>query len=102
SNNATIRPCHGIILLYSINSRWSFHDVSRTCRQIPLDAKQNPRLVFVLVGMKSDEKSTREVSSEEGLALAADLGCKAFFEASAKSGENVDAAVFAMVRALRQ
>jgi GTPase SAR1 family protein len=90
------------MLLYSISSRWSFQDVSRTCRQIPLDTKEDPRLVLVLIGTKSDEKSTREVSAEEGIALAAGLGCKAFFETSAKTGENVDAAVFAMVQALRQ
>ena len=34
--------------------------------------------------------------------MADELGCQAFFETSAKSGENVDDAVLAMVLALRK
>jgi len=34
--------------------------------------------------------------------MADELGCQAFFETSAKSGENVDGAVLAMVLALRK
>lgn len=88
--------------MYSIASRVSFQDVSRTCRQLPLDAKTDPRLVLVLVGTKSDDDLAREVSTDEGAALAQGLGCKGFFETSAKRGENVDTAVLAMVQALRQ
>jgi len=98
----TIPFNHGVILMYSIGSRVSFQDISRTCRQLPLDAKKDPRLVLVLVGTKSDDDLAREVSTDEGAALAQGLGCKGFFETSAKLGENIDAAVFAMVQALRQ
>jgi len=34
--------------------------------------------------------------------MAKELGCHAFIETSAKSGQNVDAAVLAMVQALRE
>ncbi len=93
---------HGIILMYSIASRVSFQDISRTCRQLPLDGKADSRLVLILVGTKCDDDLAREVSTDEGAALAEGLGCKGFFETSAKRGENVDAAVLAMVQALRQ
>ncbi|KJA25515.1 hypothetical protein HYPSUDRAFT_37510 [Hypholoma sublateritium FD-334 SS-4] len=98
----TIPFSHGIILMYSITSRISFQDISRTCRQLPLNAKTDPRLVLVLVGTKNDDDLAREVSTEEGTALAQGLGCKGFFETSAKRGENVDVAVLAMVQALRK
>jgi GTPase SAR1 family protein len=88
--------------LYSTTSRSSFKEVSRTCRQLPLDAKKDRNLVLILVGTKSDDKASREVTPEEGRALANELGCRAFFETSAKSGENVNDAVLAMVLALRK
>ncbi len=77
---------HGIILMYSIASRVSFQDISRTCRQLPLDGKADPRLVLILVGTKCDDDLAREVSTDEGAALAEGLGCKGFFETSAKRG----------------
>ena len=91
-----------MILLYSTTSRSSFKEVSRTCRELPLNATEDRNLVLILVGTKSDDKSSREVSPEEGRALACELGCRAFFETSAKSGENVNDAVLAMVLALRK
>ncbi|KAH9478342.1 Ras-like protein [Psilocybe cubensis] len=94
--------CDGYIILYSIASRSSFQEVSRICRQIPLNGRQDPNLMLILAGTKSDLKSSRQVSTEEGLALAKELGCEAFFETSAKSGENVDAVVLSMVQALRR
>ncbi|KAF4618480.1 hypothetical protein D9613_010069 [Agrocybe pediades] len=94
--------CDGYLLLYSTTSRSSFQDVARTCRQVPLDPKRNPNTVLVLVGTKSDLVSSREVTPEEGAAMAKDLGCHAFIETSAKTGKNVDAAVLAMVQALRE
>ncbi|KAF8903350.1 P-loop containing nucleoside triphosphate hydrolase protein [Gymnopilus junonius] len=93
---------HGVILFYSITSKSSFQDVARTCRQVPFNPKQDPNLVCILVGTKSDLTSSREVTTEEGAALAKELGCQAFLETSAKSGANVDAAVLAMVEALRK
>jgi GTPase SAR1 family protein len=57
-------------------------------------------LALILVGTKSVDKSSREVTPEEGRALATELSCPAFFETSAKSGENVNNAVLAMVLVL--
>ncbi|KAF8155778.1 P-loop containing nucleoside triphosphate hydrolase protein [Crassisporium funariophilum] len=97
----TIPHAHGFILMYSITSRNSFQDIARTCRQIPLDPKRDSSITLILVGSKSDQSSFREVTTEEGVALAEELGCYAFYETSARTGDNVDAAIISMVRALR-
>lgn len=55
----------------------------------------------MLVGNKSDKHHEREVSSQEGQALARELGCD-FVEASAKNCINVEKAFFDVVRQLRR
>jgi GTPase KRas protein len=49
----------------------------------------------------SDKHHEREVSSQEGQALANDLGCE-FVETSAKNGINVEKAFYDVVRQLRR
>jgi GTPase KRas protein len=53
------------------------------------------------VGNKSDRVSDREVSTQEGHALARELGCE-FVEASAKNCINVEKAFYDVVRILRR
>ena len=55
----------------------------------------------MLVGNKCDRVTEREVSTQEGQALAKDLGCD-FVEASAKNCVNVEKAFFDVVRQLRR
>ena len=55
----------------------------------------------MLVGNKSDRVSDREVSTQEGHALARELGCE-FVEASAKNCINVEKAFYDVVRILRR
>lgn len=55
----------------------------------------------MLVGNKCDRVTEREVSTQEGQALAKDLGCE-FVEASAKNCVNVEKAFFDVVRQLRR
>lgn len=55
----------------------------------------------MLVGNKSDRVTEREVSTQEGHALARDLGCE-FVEASAKNCVNVERAFYDVVRILRR
>ncbi|KAJ7845757.1 ras protein [Mycena leptocephala] len=57
--------------------------------------------VFMLVGNKLDKAFEREVSKDEGAALARRFGCE-FIETSAKTAQNVDRAFTNLVRALRQ
>ena len=56
---------------------------------------------IMLVGNKSDKVTEREVSTQEGHALARELGCE-FVEASAKNCVNVERAFFEVVRLLRR
>lgn len=115
-----IRDGEGFVLVYSISSRSSFTRIQRFHSQIqrvkdsamassptyggsPLSASapifgQAP---VMLVGNKCDRVTEREVSTQEGQALAKDLGCD-FVEASAKNCVNVEKAFFDVVRQLRR
>ena len=55
----------------------------------------------MLVGNKSDRGTDRDVSMQEGQALARSLGCE-FVEASARNCVNVEKAFYDVVRALRR
>lgn len=57
--------------------------------------------IFMLVGNKCDKTYEREVSKEEGAALARQFGCE-FMETSAKTSHNVERLFMNLVRALRQ
>ena len=65
-----------------------------------LRVKRN-RPIFVLVGNKCDKSYEREVSKEEGQAMARTFGCE-FLETSAKTAQNVERLFMNLVRALRQ
>jgi GTPase KRas protein len=66
-------------------------------------AKKNEQIAapFILVGNKSDKFSEREVSKDEGMALARDLGCR-FLETSAKTAQNVEECFVSVIRDLRR
>merc|ERR1712093_21771 len=88
-----IRECEGFIIAYSITSSHSFQQVVRV--------KDDDNLPMMLVGNKCDLEDEREVTTEEGAALAEKLGCQ-FKEASAKSRKNVEESFYDLVRAIRK
>ncbi|KAI5292048.1 Ras GTPase ras2, partial [Ascosphaera atra] len=109
-----IRDGEGFILVYSITSRSSFSRIQTFYQQIqmvkesmaassPGGASYLPtaagaggavgKAPVMLVGNKSDKVIERVVSSQEGQALAKQLGCD-FVEASAKQSINVEKAFF--------
>ncbi|THH11798.1 hypothetical protein EW145_g423 [Phellinidium pouzarii] len=94
-----VREGQGFILVYSIASRSTFERLE-VFRQLMLRVKRN-RPIFVLVGNKCDKTYEREVSREEGLAMAKSFGCE-FLETSAKTSHNVERLFMNLVRALRQ
>lgn len=113
-----IRDGEGFILVYSVSSRSSFSRIKRFHHQIqrvkestasspsypgsPIAAISSSAPVpIMLVGNKSDRVSDREVSTQEGHALARELGCE-FVEASAKNCINVEKAFYDVVRILRR
>lgn len=118
-----IRDGEGFILVYSITSRQSFNRIrifhnqvqrvkesgnpaSPTASNYLSDSSGMNGSVFVpvpvmLVGNKSDKTNEREISSQEGQAMAKELGCE-FVEASAKNCVNVERAFYDVVRSLRK
>ena len=118
-----IRDGEGFVLVYDISSRASFARIEKLHRQIQrvkessqsasppcsenaLDETSDDSVSFhsasiMLVGNKSDRTQHREVSMQEGSALAAELGCS-FVETSAKNCINVEKAFYDVVRQLRQ
>ncbi|CAD6904005.1 unnamed protein product, partial [Tilletia caries] len=84
-----IREGEGFLLVYSIAARNTFERVERFRAQISRVKDQEPHTVpIMLVGNKCDKVQEREVSKEEGQALANRLGCK-FVESSAKTSISV-------------
>lgn len=113
-----IRDGEGFVLVYSISSRSSFSRIKRFHHQIqrvkescasspsypgsPIaSAAPQAPVPIMLVGNKSDRVTEREVSTQEGHALARELGCE-FVEASAKNCINVEKAFYDVVRILRR
>jgi GTPase KRas protein len=112
-----IRDGEGFVLVYSISSRSSFgrikrfhHQIQRVKESVASSpsypgalsvAASNMPVPVMLVGNKSDRVTEREVSTQEGHALARELGCE-FVEASAKNCINVEKAFYDVVRILRR
>jgi GTPase KRas protein len=113
-----IRDGEGFVLVYSIASRSSFTRIQRFHHQIqrvkeasasspsfpgsPIgNSAPSGNVPIMLVGNKSDRVTEREVSTQEGHALARELGCE-FVEASAKNCINVEKAFYDVVRLLRR
>jgi GTPase KRas protein len=95
-----MRTGEGFLLVYSITSRQSFEQVMTFQHQI-LEVKKLDYFPIIVVGNKCDLEHEREVSKQEGEALARSFGCK-FIETSAKSRINVDNAFYDMVREIRR
>lgn len=113
-----IRDGEGFVLVYSISSRSSFTRIQRFHNQIqrvkessssspiypgsPISPiSPSEPVPIMLVGNKCDRITEREVSTQEGHALARELGCE-FVEASAKNCVNVEKAFYDVVRQLRR
>jgi len=95
-----MRTGEGFLLIYSITSRQSFEEIATFQQQI-LRVKDQDYFPIIVVGNKCDLENEREVSVEEGQALARRFGCN-FIETSAKSKRNVDQAFFDIVREIRR
>ncbi|EHY53224.1 RAS1 protein [Exophiala dermatitidis] len=95
-----MRTGEGFLLVYSITSRQSFEEIMTFQQQI-LRVKDKDYFPMILVGNKCDLESERQVSKEEGAALARQFGCK-FIETSAKSRIHVDDAFYDLVREIRR
>ena len=95
-----MRTGEGFLLVYSITSRQSFEEIQTFEQQI-LRVKDKDYFPIILVGNKCDLEHERQVTTEEGAALARSFNCK-FIETSAKSRVNVDNAFYDLVREIRR
>ncbi|KAJ1985135.1 RAS2 protein [Dimargaris verticillata] len=89
----------GFLLVYSIAARSTFERVQRFRDQITR-VKDTDNVPLILVGNKCDKMHEREVSREEGMAMAKQLSCE-FVESSAKTCVNVEDAFYRVVRMIR-
>lgn len=104
-----IRDGDGFVLVYSITSRSSFRRIQRFHNQVQRVKETggdnlNPPVMLVGHGYFDKyelQRRDREVSFQEGKALAKDLGCD-FAEVSAEDCINVEKVFFDVVRALRK
>lgn len=113
-----IRDGEGFLLVYSVSNRASFqrmlklyHEVRRVKSSAAAGPLASPSSTsnsspyksapVMLVGNKSDIVAKREISVEEGWALAKELGCD-FVETSAKNSTNVEKAFYDLIRQLRR
>lgn len=71
----------GFILVYDITDRGSFEDVA-PLKGLLDEVKRPKHVPLVLLGNKADLDHARQVATEEGERLAADMAC-AFYECSA-------------------
>lgn len=94
-----MREGKGFLLVYSIVSRRTYDEISLFKEKI-LRAKDCDKVPMVLVGNKCDLEDEREVTIEEGKALAEEWGCP-FMEVSAKNKIKNDDCFFDVVREIR-
>ncbi|CAO3666177.1 unnamed protein product [Rhizopus stolonifer] len=94
-----IRDGEGFLLVYSITSRSTFERIERFRNQI-FRVKDVDNVPMMLVGNKCDKVTEREVTREEGAAMAKQLDCD-FIETSAKTCVNVERSFYQVVKAIR-
>ncbi|KAJ3447396.1 ras-like protein rasd [Anaeramoeba flamelloides] len=95
-----MRAGEGFLIIYAINSRNSFDEVSSFREQITR-VKDSDDVPMIIVGNKNDLENERQVSQGEGTDLAKSFNCP-FIETSAKTRTNVEEAFFGLVREIRK
>ncbi|XP_065059890.1 ras-like protein rasD [Rhopilema esculentum] len=95
-----MRHGEGFIFVYSVTDFSSFQMLSKHLKTLERVRNFEP-VPLVLVGNKSDLDERRQVSFNEGAALATEMDCL-FLEASARTRRNVDETFCGMVREIRR
>lgn len=95
-----MRCGEGFIICYAITDRRSF-EMAAECRKQIERVRCTESVPMVLVGNKCDLESMRQVSTEEGQALARQMNCP-FYETSAALRHFVDDVFHTLVREIRR
>lgn len=93
------RAGEGFLLVYSINNRSSFEEISTLQQQI-LRVKDRDNFPIVIVANMCELENERQVSREEGQELAERWDC-VFFETSTKDCIAVEEIFYSLVREIR-
>ncbi|KAG9435194.1 GTP-binding protein Rit2 isoform X1 [Apis mellifera carnica] len=94
-----MRCGEGFMICYSVTDRHSFQEALEY-RKLITRVRANEDIPLVLVGNKFDLQHQRKVTTEEGKALAEQLGCP-FYETSAALRQFIDDAFYSLVRQIR-
>ncbi|CAO3674619.1 unnamed protein product [Umbelopsis ramanniana] len=96
-----IRDGEGFLVVYSITSRATFDRVQGFRDQIiRVKDADDEEVPLMLVGNKCDKVTEREVSRDEGAAMARKMRCD-FIETSAKTCVNVERSFYSVVKLIR-
>jgi len=95
-----MRAGRGFLIVYSITSRNSWEEALILRAKI-LEVKDADDFPIVMVGNKKDLEQNRQVNTAECQTKCKNLGIP-FFEASAKTRENVENAFHQLVREIRK
>ena len=94
--------CSGAILVYDLTRIPTIREIKTKWIE---DFRQHatPGASFILIGNKKDLEDIRNVSTEEGDALAQEINADRFsLETSARTGENVEDAFMSLVKQILQ
>ncbi|KAK9318548.1 ras family-domain-containing protein [Lipomyces starkeyi] len=96
---AYYRGAMGILLVYDVTDEKSFNNIRNWFSNVEQHASEGVNKL--LIGNKCDWEEKRAVSTEQGKALANELGIP-FIEASAKANINVEEAFVSLARQIKQ
>ncbi|XP_032238048.1 GTP-binding protein ypt2 isoform X2 [Nematostella vectensis] len=97
--SAYYRGAMGILLVYDITTEDSFKHISQWLQNIEDNA--SPNVCKVLLGNKLDAEDERVIDAQRGRSVGEDNNLE-FYEASARTGENVQQAFMAVARKIKE
>ena len=90
-----LKPANGVILVFDITKEDTFDAIEEWLKYLKDNNKDN--IEKILIGNKLDLEKNRKVSKEDAEAFAKANGCL-YFEASAKTGQNINEALDEIAR----
>ena len=95
-----MRHGEGFIFVYSVTDFNSFQMLTKHLKTLERVRDFEP-VPIVLVGNKADLEKNRQISYNEGAALANEMDC-AFLETSARARKNIEETFYGIVREIRR
>ncbi|GFS10588.1 Ras-related protein Rab-7L1 [Elysia marginata] len=99
TSKACYKGAKGIVMVYDVTSKESFEGAREWKQEV--DDHQGEDTVLMLVGNKCDLETQRQVSTEEGKQMAAELGVL-FMETSALEDVNVEDAFVSLIQSIKE